>query len=274
MTDTEPQAVEPSQSPPDAPKKETIEEKVERLQKELQGMLHVEAGVRRAATEFAKKYGIKDNHYRITLQESLKQGDMYIVSGPVVDIFFKYPQPKDKWAPMIRSAFSAISRRPDIRTPVEIVPVGWYKKLKGESRKWHKDRFGEFADVVMNMIPKHRLVESTTITHTLKDRVTGLEVSVSYPEGTRLAYDAGREMRVSLTRMVNSIEIEEDDVDVIEEAGVIAVGGLMNDIAENYGAYGKFPPNVVDHVQTEVRESPFWGLGETSWLFDRPDIES
>jgi hypothetical protein len=159
---------------------------------------------------------------------------------------------------MIRSAFSAISRRPEIRTPVEIVPVGWYKKMKGENKKWHKDKFGDFADVVMNMIPKHRLVESTVITHTLKDKVTGLEVSVSYPEGTRMEYDASREMRVSLTRMVNSIEVDEDDIETDDSRLDVQLGE----------AASLLPQNVIDGMYDNDM------YAGTSWLFDRPDIES
>lgn len=241
-----PEAAQASQ-PSEEPKKETKEEKLARLEKELKGMLHVEKAIRIAASQYAKKMSVREDHFRITLVGQLEKGDTFIMSGPVVEIYFKYPQPVDKWGPMIRSALGAISRRPAMRTPVEIVPVGWYKSQEKERRKWHREKFGDMGDIIMNMIPRDRCIEEVVVTHTLRDRLTGLEVSVSYPEGKRMPYDVQREMRVNLTRIVQSIEIDEDEVEI------------DNNLASPVFAREDYPMNP---------------LGDCMWLYDKEDFRS
>lgn len=129
-----------------------------------------------AKDNLCRKHGVSPDHFSIHLVDEIENNGMCATfPGHVVQIHLKWPEILPTMNSAIHDCLSMIVRY-KMRRSLEIV---LYAYLKDWNNKWKREMFQDESDIVMDMLPKHRLKISESTTITLEDSVTGETISVT-----------------------------------------------------------------------------------------------
>jgi hypothetical protein len=183
-----------------APTEQGGEANKQEQQPKLGSLTAVEQVVNQYAMKFANRYRIGEEKFTINLVTQFK-GVMGLKRGPVVQIILLWPDAQPNINTLLESAFKTISRNRLI-DGMQIEPIMHIKRRAEERRKWLREKIGDEADIILDLIPKHRIVTAVTTTVEYRDVVTGESLTVTHkakPEQYR-GTDIGSWLRLS--RMV------------------------------------------------------------------------
>lgn len=197
-------------------------------EKKLATLSNVERVVNIYARDIGKrKYGINPEHFEVHLCSELERGGiMYVRGGHVVDIYLLWPAAQPIINMMLGDAFRLMKNHP-IRKALEIVPVAYMRRMAKEIKKrWKKVNFNDESDIVLDLIPRHRLRVHKTETTVIEDVITGERLTYihEYPTdrfdeyATGLWFDLSRIVRAKYPE-VEEISVESATPLLDEEVG-------------------------------------------------------
>jgi hypothetical protein len=146
----------------------------------LGSLTAVEQVVNQYALKFAKRFRVDENKFSINLVTSFK-GVMGLKRGPVVQIILLWPDAQPNINTLLESAFKTITRNRLI-DGLQIEPVLHIKRRAEDRRRWLREKLGDEADIILDLIPKHRIVTTVTTSVEYKDVVTGETLTVTHKE--------------------------------------------------------------------------------------------
>lgn len=145
----------------------------------LGSLTGVEAVVNDYAKKFAKKYRVGEDNFTIVLTTKFK-GIMGLKRGPVVQIILLWPDAQPNINTLLDSAFKTISRN-KLVDGFAVEHVLHIKKRAEERKKWLREKIGaDEADIILDLIPKHRVKVTVTTTVKYEDVVTGEAISITH----------------------------------------------------------------------------------------------
>lgn len=151
----------------------------EETEKKLGSLSAVEAVVNQYALKFAKKHRVNENAFTICLVTQFK-GVMGLKRGPVVQIILLWPDAQANINTLLEGAFRTIARN-RLVDGMAIEPVMHIRKRAEDRRKWLREKLGkDEADIILDLIPKHRIQVQVTTTVEYKDVVTGESLSITH----------------------------------------------------------------------------------------------
>jgi hypothetical protein len=187
----------------------------------------VEQVVNEYAKKFARRYRVSDDDYNVLLVSQFR-GIMGLKRGPVVQIVLLWPDAQPSINTLLDSAFRTISRNRLIDT-MSIEPVMHIKKRAEERRKWVREKIGDEADIILDLLPKHRIMVEMETKVTYTDVITGEEYSVIHRP--QKEYYRGQDVSawLHLSRIVRDKHPEEAEryVDAIDARTVSGTGGSV-----------------------------------------------
>lgn len=148
----------------------------------LETLTNVERVVNEYAKIVATKHGVNKDHFQVHLTRNLG-GVLKLVGGPTVDIFLLWPDAQPNINTLLNDAFRLMRKYP-VRRPMEIVPVAYARTLSRKIKKmWKKEKFVDESDIVLDLIPRHRLRVTKIETTILEDVVSGEKLTTihEYP---------------------------------------------------------------------------------------------
>lgn len=155
--------------------------------KKMVSLSNVEKVVNEYAKTLAKKNGVNPEFIEFHLAPNLNE-ILKVQGGHVVHIYLKWPEIQPRINLYLKDIFSLMRRLP-IRRSMEIVPVAYVRKESIEVRKkWKKESFTEESDIVLDLVPKGRLMIQETVTTTLIDTVTKEKITIEH-EGKLRRFD-------------------------------------------------------------------------------------
>lgn len=190
-------------------------------EKKLATLTGVEAVVNEYAKKFARKHRVGEDNFTIVLTTKFK-GIMGLKRGPVVQIILLWPDAQPNINTLLESAFKTISRN-KLVDGLAMESVLHIKKRAEERKRWLREKIGsDEADIILDLIPKHRIRTTVTTTVKYEDVVTGESLSITHeakPEqyrGTDIA------SWLKLSRIVRDNHAEEatryDQTPILDEA--------------------------------------------------------
>lgn len=139
----------------------------------------VEAVVNEYAKKFAKKHRVREDDYSVSLVTQFK-GIMGLKRGPVVQIILLWPDAQPNMNTLLDSAFKTISRN-RLVDGLAVEPVLHIRKRVEERRRWLREKIGtDEADIILDLIPKHRILTTVTTSVEYKDVVTGEKITITH----------------------------------------------------------------------------------------------
>lgn len=150
------------------------------IEKEKLGTLTaVEGIVNEYAKKFAIKHRVRENDFTIVLTTKFK-GIMGLKRGPVVQIILLWPDAQPNINTLLDSAFKTISRN-KLVDGFAVESVLHIRRRAEERKKWLREKIGaDEADIILDLIPKHRIRTTVTTTVKYEDVVTGEAISVTH----------------------------------------------------------------------------------------------
>lgn len=128
-----------------------------------------------AKDNLCRKHGVSPDHFQIHMSEDIGDNISSVIPGHIVQIHLKWPEVIPTMNSVIHDCLSLIARY-KLRRTLEIVP---YAYMRDWNNKWKREMFQDESDIVMDMLPKHRLKISESTTITLEDSVTGETISIT-----------------------------------------------------------------------------------------------
>jgi hypothetical protein len=184
----------------------TTEEKEK--EEKLGNLSAVEAVVNEYAKKFAKRYRVDEDDYTVILVTQFK-GIMGLKRGAVVQIILLWPDAQPNINTLLDSAFKTISRNRLVDS-MSIEPVIHIKRRAEERRKWVRQQLGnDEADIILDLIPKHRIRTTVTTTVKYEDVVTGETLSVTHQEKPEQYRGQDVSSWLKLSRIVRDAHPEE-----------------------------------------------------------------
>jgi hypothetical protein len=148
-------------------------------EKKLGSLTGVEAVVNDYAKKFAKKHRVGEDQFTIVLTTKFK-GIMGLKRGPVVQIILLWPDAQPNINTLLDSAFKTISRN-KLVDGFAVESVLHIKKRAEERKKWLREKIGaDEADIILDLIPKHRVKVTVTTTVKYEDVITGEALSITH----------------------------------------------------------------------------------------------
>lgn len=142
----------------------------------------VERVVNEYAKKFAKRYRVGENDYAIVLATGFTRGIMGIRRGPVTQIVLQWPDAQPSMNTLLDSAFKLIAKRHLVDT-MAVEPVFLIRRRAEERRKLIREKIGsDESDIILDLIPKHRIRTSVSVTVKYEDVITGESYSVTHNE--------------------------------------------------------------------------------------------
>jgi hypothetical protein len=191
----------------------------EKKEEKLGSLGMVEGVVNEYAKKFAKRYRVNEDDYTVMLVTQFK-GIMGLKRGPVVQIILLWPDAQPNINTLLDSAFKTISRNRLVDS-MAVEPVVHIKRRAEERRKWVRQQLGsDEADIILDLIPKHRIRTTVTTTVKYEDVVTGESFSVTHHEKPEQYRGQDISSWLKLSRIVRDAHPEEAtryDVDVTPE---------------------------------------------------------
>lgn len=180
----------------------------------------IEQIVNEGAKGIARKLGVPDDKWKILLVYHTK-GDavLRIHGGQVAEILLTWPVKRTELKGLLEDAFRTIKRHNKILEPFALDTL-YAQQRREKVKKWIREKCGDQADVLFDLIPRYRLVEKVTTTYELKDTVTGKSVTVSE---SREGHFSQRKLDnwIALSRLVREVEaveiLPDDELNVTSE---------------------------------------------------------
>lgn len=148
-------------------------------EKKLGTLTAVEEVLNEYAKKFARKHRVGEDNYTIVLVTKFK-GVMGLKRGPVVQIILLWPDAQPNVNTLLDGAFRTISRN-RLVDGLAIEPVIHIKRRAEERRRLIREKIGnDEADIILDLIPKHRIQCTVTTTVEYHDVVTGEKLSVTH----------------------------------------------------------------------------------------------
>lgn len=226
-------------------------------EKKLGTLTAVEEVLNEYAKKFAKKHRVGENNFTIVLVTKFK-GVMGLKRGPVVQIILLWPDAQPNVNTLLDSAFRTISRN-KLVDGLALEPVFHIKRRAEDRRRLLREKIGkDEADIILDLIPKHRIKCTVTTTVEYEDVVTGEKLSVTHtdkPEQFR-GQDVSNWLRLSrivrdnhpdeATRYVDTdgagtellAALSGDGESAIEAGGNVPDGGVAARSGSDEGAEG------------------------------------
>lgn len=172
------------------------------------------SGLENVVKEYAKvvaaRHGIRHDHFELHLTSKMG-GVMKVTGGHTVKIFLLWPDAQPQINTLLNDAFTLMKKYP-VRRTMEIVPVAYVRTMSQEiKKKWKKEKFVDDSDIVLDLIPRHRIRIKQTVTTEVSDVVTGEKLTLvhEYPT-TRFDTDATG-LWLELSRRVRDHHPEENE---------------------------------------------------------------
>lgn len=142
----------------------------------------VERVVNEYAKKFAKRYRVGEHEWVIVLATGFTRGIMGIRRGPVAQIVLQWPEAQPSMNTLLDGAFKLISKRHLVDT-MAVEPVFLIKRRAEERRKLIREKVGsDEADIILDLIPKHRIRTTVSTTVRYEDVITGESYTVTHTE--------------------------------------------------------------------------------------------
>ena len=154
----------------------------EQAKPKLGNLSAVEKVVNEYAKKFAKRYRVSEDEYAIVLATGFTRGIMGIRRGPVAQIVLQWPEAQPSINTLLDGAFKLISKK-HLVDSMAVEPVFLIRRRAEERRKLIRAKIGnDEADIILDLIPKHRIRTTVTVTVKYEDVVTGESYSVTHNE--------------------------------------------------------------------------------------------
>jgi hypothetical protein len=142
----------------------------------------VEAVVNQYARKYAKRYRVDENEFTVVLSTEFSRGVMGIRRGPVSQIILRWPDAQLNINTLLDDAFRVISRKHLVDT-MAVEPVFLIRRRAEERRRLIREKIGhDESDIILDLVPKHRIVTTVTTTVEYRDVITGETYSVTHKE--------------------------------------------------------------------------------------------
>lgn len=216
----------------------------------LATLSNVEKVVNIYAKSYCKKFSINPDHFSVFLCSELG-GIMKVRGGHVVEIYLQWPQAQPSINTLLGDAFRLIKKY-NVRRALEIVPVAYVRTQRNEIKKrWRKEQFTDESEIVLDLIPKHRLRVHKTETTIIEDVVTGEKLTYihEYPTDRFDAWTTG--LWFDLSRIVRARHPEVEEVEVEASVTPILDETLASDEFAEF--VGEADENVVEEETDDRR---------------------
>lgn len=185
------------------------EEPKEEKKSRLTDLSVVEPIVREYAKVVAPKHGIRPEHFTLHLTSKI-DAIMAVTGGHVVDIYLKWPDAQPIINMLLNDAFRLMRKYP-VRRTMEIVPVAYLRTMKSDIKKmWKREKFTDESDIVLDLIPRHRLRVTKIETTIVHDVVTGEKLTLQHEYPTDRFDDHATGLWLQLSRIVRDKHPEEE----------------------------------------------------------------
>lgn len=177
----------------------------------------VESVVNEYAKKYARRYRVNDDEFKVLLVTKFN-GIMGLRRGPVVQIVLLWPDAQPNINTLLDSAFRTISRNRLVDT-MAVESVIHIRRRAEERRKWIREKISDEADILLDLIPKHRVKVTQTVTVEYEDVVTGEKLTLTHKQTPE--YFRGQDMSawMQLSRIVRDKHPEEATRYVEHDAG-------------------------------------------------------
>lgn len=184
----------------------------------LVGLEQYEEVLNEGAIKIAQRYRIPDGKWKIHLVENTRSAPILrIKGGAIAQIIITWPAAQKEIKRVIEDAFRFISKN-NVIDSFAIQGVLYAKKIQSDVRKWIKEECGEENEILLDLVPKYRLIETVTTTYKLEDTKTGKSVEVTT---TTKDHFNRRDITnwIALSRLVREVEnvVEANSIDETPE---------------------------------------------------------
>lgn len=179
----------------------------EEQRKKLGTLSAVEQVVNEYAKKYARRYRVDEDEFKVLLVTEFK-GIMGLRRGPVVQIVLLWPDAQPNINTLLESAFKTISRNRLVDT-MAVESVMHIRRRAEERRKWVREQIGDEADIILDLIPKHRVKVTQTTIVEYEDVVTGEKLTLTHKQSPE--YFRGQDVSawLQLSRIVRANHPEE-----------------------------------------------------------------
>jgi hypothetical protein len=192
-------------------------EKKEAEKPKLGNLGAVEKVVNEYARKFATKHRVKESEFVIVLSEQL-HGIWGVRRGPVTQIILLWPNAQLNINTILDDVFRLIAKRHLVDT-MAVESSMLIKRRAEDRRKLVRKQIGnDEADIILDLIPKHRIVTTRTTTVEYRDLTTGETYAVTHKEKPEPYRGQDVSNWLKLSRIVRDRHAEEAtryDVEVI-----------------------------------------------------------
>jgi DNA-directed RNA polymerase subunit F len=194
----------PNQSGVADPAPQIVEEQEK---KKLGTLKAVEQVVNEYAKKYARRFRVADDEYKVLLVTEFK-GIMGLRRGPVVQIILLWPDAQPNINTLLESAFRTISRNRLVDT-LAVESVMHIRRRADERRKWVREQIHDEADIILDLIPKHRVKVTQKMVTEYEDVVTGEKITITHQPASE--YFRGQDVSawLQLSRIVRDKHPEE-----------------------------------------------------------------
>jgi len=181
----------------------------------IKDMKVIEDEINKGATKLASLFDIHESWFHIYLSRNIENGNiMQIRPGHPVEIYFKWPEAFPDIGYLTRDALMTISKRKIHRT-LEVIPFMLGKRwVKDIREKWIREYFSDESEIILDLLPKHRLQVKEIISTTLEDIVTGEKYTVSRESKSTKFDGDDKNLWIQLSRQVREKHPKTDDIDL------------------------------------------------------------
>lgn len=188
----------------------------------------VEKVVNEYARKFAKRNRVGEDEFTVILASGFTRGIMGIKRGPVAQIILQWPEAQPSINTLLESAFKLIAKRHMVDTmAVESTLV--IRKRVEERRRWVREKLGDEADIILDLIPRHRIRTTVTTSVKYEDVVTGESYTVTHQSKPEQYRGQDVSSWLKLSRIVRDNHPEEATRYEPEPEDVTAVVGELSE---------------------------------------------
>jgi hypothetical protein len=238
--------------------------KHEAEEKKLGTLTAVEKIVNEYAKKFAKKHRVGENNFSISLVTKFK-GVMGLKRGPVVQIILLWPDAQPNINTLLDGAFRTISRN-RLVDGFALEPVYHVRKRAEDRKRMLREKIGaDEADIILDLIPKHRIKCTVTTVVEYEDVVTGEKLSVTHTEKPEQFRGQDVSNWLKLSRIVRDNHPEEATryADAVDEGSE-----LLTALADERSNPESAGADVVDGTDAERSGSDTSGEGVDGEEYD------
>lgn len=158
---------------------ESVADQAVQEEKKLGSLTMVEQVVNEYAKKYASRYRVDENSYNVVLVTKFK-GIMGLKRGPVVQIVLLWPDAQPNINTLLDSAFRTISRNRLVDN-FAVESVIHIKRNSEDRKRLIREKIGnDESDIILDLIPKHRIFTTVTTTVEYEDVLTGEKISVTH----------------------------------------------------------------------------------------------